>query len=404
MKQIYFICNLHSGRASAGAHLAMIIDKFTAAGFQVTVHPTQDRGDATACAKLACDAGCYDILVCSGGDGHPERSHSGLYEKQDPVSHRLLPLGSTNDFARGLGIPKDPEQAVDCIIHGEDLVCDVGSFNDKYFTYVAAFGAFTEISYETPQHFKNLLGHSAYLLNAISKLPKIRAYRMRIEYDGGVIEDEFLYGMVTNSSSVAKFLALSDVRWDDGLFEVTLIHKPSNLVEFHKLVMAFSKIQLGLAKQYLHYFRTSHLKVTALDEEPVSWTIDGEYGGTERVNEVFNRKQAVTFHVDPACREQAEENADSGFAIVKPLPDDVQPFGIEKQTDDDAENSFQPEEPDPRFFRIIKNDAIRVQSRQINFVRWCRKSQRCAGSLKELGIRPSRYLIFLHRAITSAES
>lgn len=114
---------------------------------------------------------------------------------QCPIGY--IPLGSTNDFARGLGIPKDPEQAVDCIIHGEDLVCDVGSFNDKYFTYVAAFGAFTEISYETPQHFKNLLGHSAYLLNAISKLPKIRAYRMRIEYDGGVIEDEFLYGMVT---------------------------------------------------------------------------------------------------------------------------------------------------------------------------------------------------------------
>ena len=347
MKQIYFICNLHSGRASAGAHLAMIIDKFTAAGFQVTVHPTQDRGDATACAKLACDAGCYDILVCSGGDGTLNEVIQGCMKSKTQCPIGYIPLGSTNDFARGLGIPKDPEQAVDCIIHGEDLVCDVGSFNDKYFTYVAAFGAFTEISYETPQHFKNLLGHSAYLLNAISKLPKIRAYRMRIEYDGGVIEDEFLYGMVTNSSSVAKFLALSDVRWDDGLFEVTLIHKPSNLVEFHKLVMAFSKIQLGLAKQYLHYFRTSHLKVTALDEEPVSCTIDGEYGGTERVNEVFNRKQAVTFHVDPACREQAEENADSGFAIVKPLPDDVQPFGIEKQTDDDAENSFQPEEPDP---------------------------------------------------------
>ena len=156
-------------------------------------------------------------------------------------------------------------------------------------------------------------------------------------YDGGVIEDEFLYGMVTNSSSVAKFLALSDVRWDDGLFEVTLIHKPSNLVEFHKLVMAFSKIQLGLAKQYLHYFRTSHLKVTALDDEPVSWTIDGEYGGTERVNEIANRKQTVTFHVDPVCREQAEENAESGFAVVKPLPEDAHPEGIETQPDHGAE-------------------------------------------------------------------
>ena len=152
-----------------------------------------------------------------------------------------------------------------------------------------------------------------------------------------MIEDEFLYGMVTNSSSVAKFLALSDVRWDDGLFEVTLIHKPSNLVEFHKLVMAFSKIQLGLAKQYLHYFRTSHLKVTALDDEPVSWTIDGEYGGTERVNEIANRKQAVTFHVDPVCREQAEENAESGFAVVKPLPEDAHPEGIETQPDHGAE-------------------------------------------------------------------
>ena len=264
MKQIYFICNLHSGRASVGSHLAMIIDKFTAAGFQVTVHPTQDRGDATVCAKQACDAGCYDILVCSGGDGTLNEVIQGCMQSETQCPIGYIPFGSTNDFARGLGIPKEPEAAVDCIIHGEDLRCDVGSFNDKYFTYVAAFGAFTEISYETPQQFKNLLGHSAYLLNAISKLPKIRAYRMRIEYDGGVIEDEFLYGMVTNSSSVAKFLALSDVRWDDGLFEVTLIHKPSNLVEFHKLVMAFSKIQLGLAKQYLHYFRTSHLKVLSL--------------------------------------------------------------------------------------------------------------------------------------------
>ena len=273
----------------------------------------------------------------TGGDGTLNEVIQGCMQSETQCPIGYIPFGSTNDFARGLGIPKEPEAAVDCIIHGEDLRCDVGSFNDKYFTYVAAFGAFTEISYETPQQFKNLLGHSAYLLNAISKLLKIRAYRMRIEYDGGVIEDEFLYGMVTNSSSVAKFLALSDVRWDDGLFEVTLIHKPSNLVEFHKLVMAFSKIQLGLAKQYLHYFRTSHLKVTALDDEPVSWTIDGEYGGTERVNEIANRKQAVTFHVDPVCREQAEENAESGFAVVKPLLEDAHPEGIETQPDHGAE-------------------------------------------------------------------
>lgn len=323
MKQIYFICNLHSGRASIGTHLAMILDRFTAAGFQVTVHPTQERGDATVCAKLACDAGYYDILVCSGGDGTLNEVIQGCMKSETPCPIGYIPFGSTNDFARGLGIPKEPEAAVDCIIQGKPMLCDVGGFNDKYFTYVAAFGAFTEISYQTSQQFKNVLGHAAYILNAVSKLPKIRSCRMRIEHDHGVIEDEFLYGMVTNSSSVAKFLALSDVRWDDGLFEVTLIHKPSNLMEFHQLIAAFSKIQLGLAKQYLHYFRTSRLTVTNLDKDPVSWTIDGEYGGTDRVNRIVNNRKAISFRVDPACREQAEESADSGFAIVMPPPEEM---------------------------------------------------------------------------------
>ncbi len=326
MKKIYFICNLHSGRASIGSHLAMMIDRFTAAGFEVTVHPTQERGDAIAQAKQVCDSGLYDILVCSGGDGTLNEVIQGymLSENQCPIGY--IPFGSTNDFARGLGIPTDPEEAVDCIIHGEALPCDIGGFNDKYFTYVAAFGAFTEISYQTSQQFKNVLGHAAYILNGLSKLSRIRACRMRIEYDGGVIEDEFLYGMVTNSSSVARFLALSEVRWDDGLFEVTLIHKPSSLAQFQQLVAAFSKIQIGPAKPYLHYFRTSKLKVTNLDEEPVSWTIDGEYGGTERVNQIVNNQKAVQFWIDPVRRKQAEENPDGGLAVVMPPPEEsVQP-------------------------------------------------------------------------------
>ncbi len=323
LKQIYFIYNLHSGRASVGSHLAMILDRFTAAGYQVTVHPTQDRGDATACAKRACDSGCYDLLVCSGGDGTLNEVIQGCMASETSCEIGYIPFGSTNDFARGLGIPKDPEKAVACILNGEPMPCDVGRFNEKYFTYIAAFGAFTEISYQTPQQFKNVLGHAAYILNAFSKLSKIRSCHMRIVYDGGVIEDEFLYGMVTNSTSVAKLLSLSDVQWDDGLFEVTLIRKPANLVELHKLVTAFSKIQIGFEKRYLHYFRTSKLCVTNLDDEPVSWTIDGEYGGTETVNEIANLQKAVAFRVDPALREQAEESADSGIAVVMPPKEEL---------------------------------------------------------------------------------
>ncbi len=318
MKQIYFICNLHSGRASVGTHLAMILDRFTAAGYQVTVHPTQERGDAIERAKEACHMGFYDLLVCSGGDGTLNEVIQGCMASETPLPIGYIPFGSTNDFARGIGIPMNPEEAVDCIIHGETIPFDIGGFNNKFFTYVAAFGAFTEISYQTSQQFKNLLGHVAYILNGISQLPKIRSYRMRIEYDGGVIEDDFLYGMVTNSSSVAHFLALSDIRWDDGLFEVTLIRKPANIVELHQLVAEFSKIQIGFGKRNLHYFRTSKLSVTCLDEEPVSWTIDGEFGGTNAVNQIRNIQKAVSFYVDPACRARAEGAAGSGFAIVMP--------------------------------------------------------------------------------------
>lgn len=317
---MYFICNLHSGRASVGTHLAMIIDRFTAAGLEVTVHPTQERGDAIKCAKNVCNCKDYDLLVCSGGDGTLNEVICGCMQSQTQLPIGYIPFGSTNDFARGLGIPQTPEDAVDCIIHGVPMQCDIGKFNHKFFTYIAAFGAFTEISYQTSQQFKNVLGHAAYILNAISKLPKIRPCKMRIEYDGNVIEDEFLYGMVTNSSSVAKFLSLSEVRWDDGLFEVTLIRKPSNLTEVHQLIAAFSKIQIGLAKQYLHYFRASSIRFTALDNEPVSWTIDGEYGGSEKINHIDNVQQAVTFWVDPDKQKSPEDNSETGFAVVIPEP------------------------------------------------------------------------------------
>lgn len=323
LKQIYFIYNSRSGRATIHTQIPMILDRFTAAGYQVTAHPTQSRGDATICAKRACDAGCYDILVCSGGDGTLNEVIQGCMTSQTPCDIGYIPTGSTNDFARGLGIPKEPEEAVDCILQGEPMLCDVGKFNEKYFTYIAAFGAFTEISYQTSQQYKNVLGHVAYILNAISKLSKIRSCRMRIEHDNGVIEDEFLYGMVTNSRSVAKLLSLSDVRWDDGLFEVTLIRKPANLIELHKMITAFSKIQIGFEKRYIHYFRSSGLKVINLDETPVSWTIDGEYGGTVSENKIINLQKAITFRVDPVRRKRAEENVDSAIAVVMPPPEEL---------------------------------------------------------------------------------
>ena len=156
MKRVYFIFNLHSGKAALNNHIPKMIDQFTAAGYEVTVHPTQRQGDGIASAQYACEKE-FDLLVCAGGDGTLNEVIQGrmLSEYQPPIGY--IPAGSTNDFARGLHIPAVPTEAVQCILNGNTLFCDVGKFNEKYFTYVAAFGALTEISYQTPQNYKNVL-------------------------------------------------------------------------------------------------------------------------------------------------------------------------------------------------------------------------------------------------------
>lgn len=307
MKRVYFIFNLHSGKAALNNHIPKLLDQFTAAGYEVTVHPTQCQGDGIVSAQYACKKE-FDLLVCAGGDGTLNEVIQGwmLSTNHPPIGY--IPVGSTNDFARGLHIPTVPTEAVQCILNGNPFCCDIGKFNEKYFTYVAAFGAFTEISYQTPQNYKNVLGHAAYLLNGIAHLPTIKARHMRIEYDGKTLENDYLYGMVTNATSVAKLLSLSDVEWDDGLFEVTLIRKPTDLVQFHQLILSLANFQLGAERQYFDYFRASHVTVTNLDEEEVAWTIDGEYGGNQRVNEISNCQKALQIFVPKQLPDRKEKN------------------------------------------------------------------------------------------------
>lgn len=294
MKRIYLICNLVSGKASVGSHLAKIIDIFTQAGFEVTVHPTGSRGDATETAKYACESN-FDILVCCGGDGTLNEVISGCMEAENAIPLGYIPTGSTNDFARSLNIPINLEEAAELIVSGSAQSCDIGMIGNRYFTYIAAFGAFTEVSYQTAQPVKNVLGHTAYILNGMLSLHKVKSSKMRIEYDGRVIEDEFIYGMVTNSTSVAKLLSMPDMEKDDGLFEVTLIRKPKNLIDLQHIITGLSNFQLGTEREYFDHFRASEISITCLEDEPVPWTVDGEYGGNKAVNVIKNLRRALEF-------------------------------------------------------------------------------------------------------------
>lgn len=296
MKRIYFISNLMSGKNAIRGKLADIIDTFTANGYEVTVRTTQARMDACAAAEYACLSGHFDMIVCSGGDGTLNEVVQGLVHSQSPLPVGYIPCGSTNDFAKGLCIPNDLCDAASWMMTNPHLFsCDVGAFNSRYFLYVAAFGAFTSTVYETPQNVKNVIGHMAYLLHGISKLNTIRPLHMKIEYDDETIEDDFIYGMVSNTASVAGLLKLKNFMLDDGTFEVILIRKPSNPVELQRIIASLMNIDEDIDTDYVLYFRTDAIRFRS--EEEIPWTLDGEYGGTTNDAIVRNLNRAVKFQL-----------------------------------------------------------------------------------------------------------
>lgn len=294
MKKMYFIYNPVAGKAVINKNLGKIIDAFTKADYQITVYPTQKDGDAVDAAKYAC-RGDFDIIVCAGGDGTLSQVLCGVMNSENKIPIGYIPTGSTNDFADTLGIPKGIMNAVKWIIGGKPVRCDVGGFNDKYFSYIAAFGAFTNITYETSQRVKNVFGHAAYLANGAVSLPKLHSVRMRVEYGDKVIEDDFIYGMVTNTASVAGILTLKGFMLSDGLFEVTLVKRPKNLLHMERLFHTLLHIDGEMDDEYIRFFRTDRIKFTALEKTPVPWTCDGEFGGASKVNVVSNNCRAVSF-------------------------------------------------------------------------------------------------------------
>ena len=292
-KKLLFVFNPHSGKGQIRAKLLSIIDIFTKAGYDVTVYPTQCREDALR--KIKEDGAAYDHIVCSGGDGTLDETVTGMIESGIKANLGYIPAGSTNDFATSIGIPKDMEAAAFDAVNGEPFPCDIGRFNDKNFVYVAAFGLFTEVSYKTSQEWKNVLGHAAYILEGIKSLHEIPAFLMQVEFNNCCIQDEFIYGMITNSTSVGGFTGMTgtNVQLDDGVFEVTLIKKPRNPIELNKIIA--SLVNLVDDTNMIYSFKTERVKFTAKQEIP--WTLDGEYGGNHVEVEIENLKQAVDIQV-----------------------------------------------------------------------------------------------------------
>lgn len=292
-KKMFFVYNPKAGKAQIRTKLSDVLNVFAAAGYEMTVLPTQKRDDARlAVANRSRD---YDLVVCSGGDGTLNETVTGMIQSGFMTPIGYVPAGSTNDFGGSLALPKNVVRAAETIVDGRDFLCDVGSFNRDVFVYIAAFGLFTDVSYETPQDVKNVLGHTAYILEGMKRIANARSFKMKVCYEGKEVRGDFLFGMITNSVSVGGFKNITgkNVQLDDGLFEVTLIKRPKNPVDLNNIMVAL--LNRDADTDALYSFRTAEL--TLESTEPVKWTLDGENGGSHRKVRIRNICKGMTIRV-----------------------------------------------------------------------------------------------------------
>lgn len=273
MKKMLLIVNPCAGQRRAKKYLADIIDIFNREGYMVVTYITESSGDGEA-EVLRCADG-MDLVVCCGGDGTFNETISGILKGRLDIPVGYIPAGSTNDLASTLQLSFNLLEAAGDIVEGKAVDLDVGQFGDRYFTYVASFGLFTRTSYATPQDLKNLLGHTAYILSGIQELSQLKPHHVRFELpDGKVIEDDFIFGAISNSTRVGGVLNLAKdkVNLQDGLFELLLIRAPRSLPKLAECVQALQKQTYD--SDLLTFLSADSVKITAPEE--MDWTLDGE--------------------------------------------------------------------------------------------------------------------------------
>ena len=281
--------NPYAGMRRANRYLADLLTIFSQADYEIIARMTCGTGDANRIVREKC-AG-VDLVVCAGGDGTFNETISGILEAGCDVPVGYIPCGSTNDFANSLKLSTNVLQAARDIVEGTAVSYDVGKFGDRYFSYVASFGAFTKASYSTPQNIKNALGHTAYILEGIQELSQLKPSHVRFQLEDAVIEDDFLFGAISNSTSLGGILTLDPKQVDmgDGVFELLLIRAPKDLLELNECVWAVQKQKYNCAMMTF----VSTRELTVFPDPQMDWTLDGERCGGAQCIHVENLHHAI---------------------------------------------------------------------------------------------------------------
>lgn len=294
MKSLLFIYNprsgIQAGLQTVTHRLGEIVNLFTERGYDVIVHPTQCRGDCTETVGRLAES--VDRIVVAGGDGTLNEAVNGLMQAGVDKPYGYIPCGSTNDFSRSMGIPLQLMSAAENAVSGLPYAYDIGLMNERYFTYVAGFGAFTDVTYTTPQTQKNALGYFAYLISGAASLASIVPYNVRFETPDYSGEGSYILGLITNTLQVGgiKNLLPQDIALDDGLFEVIFVKNPRNAADLNKILVAALKHDFNA--DCFEYFKTS--EITVRSEKPLAWTLDGESGGSFTETHITCHQRALS--------------------------------------------------------------------------------------------------------------
>lgn len=290
MKKMLFVMNPYAGMRKANRVLPEILSVFNRSDYQVEVFMTEGTGSCKSYVEQHAQG--MDIVACCGGDGTFNETVSGMIAAGLHIPIGYIPAGSTNDFAASIHLPNDPIKAAETIVGGKTAKLDIGQFGNRNFSYVASFGAFTKASYSTPQSVKNALGHAAYVLEGISEISQIRQEHVRLELDGVVVEDDFLFGAISNSTSVGGILTLDDdlVDMNDGKFEILLVRAPKDISEVGECIRALRNQTYNCAM--ITFCSASHVKIWA--DQTMDWTLDGEYEPGHDYVEVHNIHDGIT--------------------------------------------------------------------------------------------------------------
>lgn len=288
-KKMLFFVNPNAGHSEIRAQLMDVLEIFTRGGCEVTVHTTSRPKEITD--VIAAEGERFDLVAAAGGDGTLNEAVSGLMRLDHPPVLGYLPGGTVNDVASTLRLPKNLLEAARTVVTGREARIDLGRFNDRWFAYVAAFGAFTSVSYATAQSDKRIWGRMAYLMRGVQALGEIRPVRVRVSTGERVVDDSVILGIVASTTSVGGFKAKPElgVSLNDGLSEVVLVREPRSLADLNTLASAL--VQQDFSGDGFHSFRTGQIDFEF--EEEIPWTLDGEFGGSVTRARIENHREAL---------------------------------------------------------------------------------------------------------------